>query len=40
MVALILDPERLVEDSISAARSQARGHPRALEKNGAGTVAA
>jgi len=40
MVALILDLERLVADSISTGRPQVRGHPRALEKSGAATVRA
>ncbi|MGD0910771.1 MAG: chemotaxis protein CheA [Terracidiphilus sp.] len=39
-VALILDPQRLVEESISAAHPQVRGHPRALEKSGAAAVPA
>ncbi|HUB51255.1 MAG TPA: chemotaxis protein CheA [Terracidiphilus sp.] len=33
-VALILDPHRLVEESISAARPQVRGHPRAPDRLG------
>jgi len=39
-VALILDPERMVEESISAAHPQVRGHPRAFEKSGAAAVPA
>lgn len=34
-VALILDPQRLVEESIFAARPQVRGHPGVPERNGA-----